>query len=49
VSSSLHDIAYLAKTGETPKVEFFSSDFNHMLEQLLAKQPENRITWPQLY
>ena len=37
VSSSLHDIATLAKTGETPKVDFFSSDFNNLLEKLLIK------------
>lgn len=37
VSSSLHDIAALAKAGETPKVDFFSSDFNNILERLLAK------------
>jgi len=37
VSSSLHDIATLAKVGETPKVDFFSSDFNNLLERLLIK------------
>jgi serine/threonine-protein kinase ULK4 len=37
VSTSLHDIATLAKTAETPKVEFFSSDFNNLLEKLLCK------------
>lgn len=45
VSTSLHDIASLAKNATTPKVEFFSSDFNDLLEKLLAKQPENRIVW----
>jgi serine/threonine-protein kinase ULK4 len=37
VSTSLHDIASLAKNAATPKVEFFSSDFNDLLEKLLAK------------
>ena len=37
VSTSLHDIANLAKNAATPKVEFFSSDFNDLLEKLLAK------------
>ena len=40
VSSSLTDIASLTKNAPTPRVDFFSSDFNHLLEQLLQKNPE---------
>jgi serine/threonine-protein kinase ULK4 len=37
VSPNLHDIASLARSAPTPLVDFFSSDFNHLLERLLAK------------
>ena len=48
VSATYQDIATLAHTAGTPKVEDFSSDFNHLLERLLAKKPEERIKWGEI-
>lgn len=45
VSSNLHDIAALARTAPTPRVDFFSSDFNNLLERLLVKEPDERAGW----
>ena len=48
VSTSYQEIANLALSAPTPKVEEFSSDFNNLVECLLAKQPEDRISWEAL-
>jgi len=47
-TSSLKDLITLIVTGEVPRIDSFSSEFNDLIKRLLEKDPIKRINWEEL-